>query len=226
MAVGTGTTNVYIGSQAGYNNDGNGNVLLGYLVGNTNNYWSNVLAIDNSDTTTPLIYGDFSANTLRFNGSAQFGTATAGISTFSAVGNLNLAYGLTASTGVFTSTLTVQGNAFSVGGSTLVVAGGNVGIGTTGPAQKLHMSSGTLLIDGNAATPFQIGISSFVIRSSGAFSPQARTKAQIDLMTPVAVGEYIDCTDCTLPGLCRSSGTAVAQWRKVESSTLGCGSGN
>ncbi len=40
----------------------------------------------------------------------------------------------------FTSTLTVQGNAFSVGGSTLVVSGGNVGIGTTGPLSKLTVA--------------------------------------------------------------------------------------
>ncbi|HAZ08560.1 MAG TPA: hypothetical protein DCZ01_08590, partial [Elusimicrobia bacterium] len=38
------------------------------------------------------------------------------------------------------STLTVTGNAFSVGGSTLVVTNGNVGIGTTSPIGKLHVS--------------------------------------------------------------------------------------
>lgn len=48
------------------------------------------------------------------------------------------------------STVTVLGNAFSVGGSTLAVIGGNVGIGTTAPASKLHISSGSLIIDGNA----------------------------------------------------------------------------
>jgi hypothetical protein len=42
-----------------------------------------------------------------------------------------------------TSTATVQGNAFSVGGSTLVVSGGKVGIGTTSP-----ISTGTLTVNG------------------------------------------------------------------------------
>lgn len=53
---------------------------------------------------------------------------------------------------VVVDTVTVQGNAFSVGASTLAVVGGNVGIGTVAPAQKLHLSSGTVLIDGNTAT--------------------------------------------------------------------------
>ena len=42
---------------------------------------------------------------------------------------------------VFPGTTTVQGNAFSVGGSTLVVSGGHVGIGTTSPAFKLDTNS-------------------------------------------------------------------------------------
>lgn len=37
-------------------------------------------------------------------------------------------------------TMTVKGNAFSIGTSTLVVTGGNVGIGTTNPTQVLYTS--------------------------------------------------------------------------------------
>ena len=40
-----------------------------------------------------------------------------------------------------TSTITVQGNAFSVGGSSLVVAGGRVGVGTVAPAAALDVSA-------------------------------------------------------------------------------------
>ncbi len=65
------------------------------------------------------------------------------------------------------STLTVTGNAFSVGISTFIVTGGKVGIGTASPVQKLHMSSGTLLIDGDAATSFKIGTSTLVVTSDG-----------------------------------------------------------
>ncbi|OGS38611.1 MAG: hypothetical protein A2506_11945 [Elusimicrobia bacterium RIFOXYD12_FULL_66_9] len=40
----------------------------------------------------------------------------------------------------FGSTLTVTGNAFSVGGATFAVTGGKVGIGTTSPGQKLTVT--------------------------------------------------------------------------------------
>jgi len=51
---------------------------------------------------------------------------------------------------VVQSTLTVQGNAFSVGGSTLVVTNGNIGVGTTSPSAKLDIY-GQLMVGGNAA---------------------------------------------------------------------------
>ncbi|OGR57128.1 MAG: hypothetical protein A2X36_15070 [Elusimicrobia bacterium GWA2_69_24] len=44
---------------------------------------------------------------------------------------------------------------------------GRVGIGTAQPAGKLHLSSGTLLVDGDAATPFRVGESTFVVTSDG-----------------------------------------------------------
>ncbi|HVE15061.1 MAG TPA: hypothetical protein VNI01_16825, partial [Elusimicrobiota bacterium] len=45
------------------------------------------------------------------------------------------------------STLTVQGNAFSVGGSTLVVSAGSVGIGVSAPTARLHIG-GAAGVDG------------------------------------------------------------------------------
>ncbi|MFA6317804.1 MAG: hypothetical protein WC943_10330, partial [Elusimicrobiota bacterium] len=44
---------------------------------------------------------------------------------------------------------------------------GNVGVGTTSPASKLHISSGTLLLNGDASTAFKVGVSSFIINSTG-----------------------------------------------------------
>lgn len=42
-----------------------------------------------------------------------------------------------------------------------------VGIGNTAPTGKLHVSSGTLMIDGNASSLFQIGASSLVVTGTG-----------------------------------------------------------
>ncbi len=100
-------------------------------------------------------------------------------STFNAVGsayqingvafidsNFNLSVASITSTGDHTmtgqltlsgSTLTVTGNAFSVGGSTLTVSDGNVGIGTTEPEAKLQIleASGDILVVSSGTTPSQ-----------------------------------------------------------------------
>jgi hypothetical protein len=65
----TGSNNVVLGHEAGTDlTSGAGNVLIGYQAGFTLTTQSNQLYIDNSSTATPLIQGDFNANTLTFNG--------------------------------------------------------------------------------------------------------------------------------------------------------------
>jgi hypothetical protein len=64
----SGSDNTFLGYSAGWSNyDGSGNVFIGYGAG----YWetgSNKLIISNdSDSTAPLIYGDFSARTVGIN---------------------------------------------------------------------------------------------------------------------------------------------------------------
>ena len=66
----SGNNNVMLGNYSGYNNSsGSGNVFIGYYSG-YNETGSNTLYIDNSGTTDPLIYGDFSANTVVINGNS------------------------------------------------------------------------------------------------------------------------------------------------------------
>ena len=61
--------NTFIGCTAGRNNeDGVGNVFIGYDAG-CNEKGSNLLYISNSSTSTPLIWGDFSAKVVKVNGS-------------------------------------------------------------------------------------------------------------------------------------------------------------
>lgn len=79
-AITAGGTNTLIGSGAGAALvTGAGNVFLGYQAGAAET-GSDKLYIDNSNTATPLIGGDFSANTLTFTGSVT----TTGKSTYSA----------------------------------------------------------------------------------------------------------------------------------------------
>jgi hypothetical protein len=70
MNGGEGNFNVFIGSQAGYNNTGYNNVFLGYNAGRDET-GSDLLIIDNSGTTTPLIYGEFNTDKVKFNASVN-----------------------------------------------------------------------------------------------------------------------------------------------------------
>jgi hypothetical protein len=64
----TANNNTALGSYAGFSNiSGAGNVFIGYQAGYSETT-SNKLYISNSNTSNPLIYGDFSAKSLIFNG--------------------------------------------------------------------------------------------------------------------------------------------------------------
>ncbi|HLP60177.1 MAG TPA: tail fiber domain-containing protein [Candidatus Deferrimicrobium sp.] len=67
-----GSNNTYLGSLSGYYNHGTGNVFIGYSTG-YNEAGSDKLYIDNSNTASPLIYGDFFNNILKINGNLGVG---------------------------------------------------------------------------------------------------------------------------------------------------------
>lgn len=70
--------NVFVGYQAGSgaaSHSISGSVFLGYQAGYSETN-SNRLYIDNSNTATPLIWGDFASNYVNFNGSVGIGTTT------------------------------------------------------------------------------------------------------------------------------------------------------
>jgi hypothetical protein len=70
----TGANNTFIGDEAGYNNTtGLGDIFLGYKAG-YNESGSNKLYIANSDTSTPLIYGEFDNSIVTVNGKLGIGT--------------------------------------------------------------------------------------------------------------------------------------------------------
>jgi len=65
---GTGRHNVAIGGVAGFNATGNNNIFIGFQAG-FDATGDNQLYIANSDTSTPLIYGNFASSELTVNGS-------------------------------------------------------------------------------------------------------------------------------------------------------------
>ncbi|MFN8281893.1 MAG: hypothetical protein U0U67_01675 [Chitinophagales bacterium] len=70
----SGDNNVVVGNSAGYNNlNGSDNIFLGKQAG-YNETGSNKLYIENSSSTTPLIYGDFSTDQINVNGSQGINT--------------------------------------------------------------------------------------------------------------------------------------------------------
>ncbi|HBB66246.1 MAG TPA: hypothetical protein DCZ93_02880 [Elusimicrobia bacterium] len=71
------------------------------------------------------------------------------------LGNSNLSRDSAASLTAMGSTFTVQGGAFSVGGSTLVVADGKVGLGTASPSFRLQLGNNTSVA---LATPETISL--------------------------------------------------------------------
>jgi len=69
----SGGENVYIGSEAAYNNNGYQNIFIGNRAGYSEKTANNKLYVENSDSDTPLIYGDFFTNQLVFNGKVSTG---------------------------------------------------------------------------------------------------------------------------------------------------------
>jgi len=69
-----GNNNTFLGYQAGASSNGSGNVFLGHRAGYRDVESSNMLYIDNSDTTRPLILGDFYKDILNLNASVGIGT--------------------------------------------------------------------------------------------------------------------------------------------------------
>ena len=134
----SGSNNVAVGYNAGNTNTGSGNVFLGYQAG-LNETGSNKLYIANSNTSTPLIWGDFNLSQLEFNGNVGIGGSANNVGTarFSVLGG-SVGIGTTSPSAL----LHVQGTSSMP--SLLVTTDGNVGIGTSVTSNPL-----TVGIDGS-----------------------------------------------------------------------------
>lgn len=151
----TGTNNLYLGNNAGANSTGSNNVFIGYGAGE-NELGNNKLYVDNSNTTAPLIYGDFFSNLLRVNGTLNInnayslpttdGTANyilqtngAGITSWANPGalNINESDPQVSST---TPNIVPTWNGTALVDGIIYDNGTNVGVGTTVPVSNFQTS--------------------------------------------------------------------------------------
>lgn len=63
-----------------------------------------------------------------------------------------------------------------------------------------------------------------VSAQAGPLNLQAKTKAEFDALTP-AIGDMYRCSDCTEKLICIATGTALSDFQRVDSTTIGCGTG-
>jgi hypothetical protein len=111
--------NIFIGSNSGSNSTGSNNIFIGDDVG-TGFTASNILSIDNTNTSTPLIFGNFATDLLRINGTL----------------NINNQYSLPTTDGSVNQVLYTNGSgtvgwANTVGSANngLTITGSNVALG-------------------------------------------------------------------------------------------------
>jgi hypothetical protein len=142
------TNNVFLGYQTGYNSYGTGNVFIGPNVGQSRGV-NNQLWIDNSNTSDPLIYGDFSGNEVEINGrlginknpSNSYGLDVNGATqsaSFTSTGGSY--YGAAATLGYISMPSTGEFIYKRNGVSSLVVSSNyDVGVGVSSPTYRLQV---------------------------------------------------------------------------------------
>lgn len=137
----TGDRNTYIGFRSGYSSSsGSDNVFIGYEAG-YNETGSDKLYVANTNTTTPLIHGDFSAAELKTNGSFEFTKSyrTSAVETITASSD-------TLDDTNFIVLCDCTSNAITVN---LPAASGNTGL--TYVIKKIDSTANTVTIDGSGS---------------------------------------------------------------------------
>lgn len=101
-----GSNNTYLGSFSGHNCTGSDNVFIGYRSG-MNETGNNKLYIENSNSSNPLIWGDFTSDLLKLNGKVGIGSGFGNFPTTAGGVNLNT-YNLFVKGGILTEEVRVN----------------------------------------------------------------------------------------------------------------------
>jgi len=154
----SGSDNTAIGSRAGYHALGSGNVFIGRYAG-YNESGSNKLYIDNSNTATPLVYGDFSTNEIEINGTLAVDGAINTLTNVTADNDVSAGNDLTAGgDAVVTGDYTYASSKTKI----LKIPGASFGVFTNQDGDKLvfnNYGEWTLSSnDGNGAGTVQAGV--------------------------------------------------------------------
>ena len=149
----TGGNNTIIGYEAGKGSslhNKSGNIFLGYQAG-FNETGSNKLYIENSNSSSPLIGGDFSTDIAYINGKLGIGTS-APTASLHVAGTMRIADGTQAAGRVLLSDVNgtvswndpsvINDNDWTINGINMYSAvSGNVGIGTSSPGQQFEITA-------------------------------------------------------------------------------------
>lgn len=90
-------------------------------------------------------------------------------------------------------------------------------------AERMRLGGGATR--GLTVTDQVTAVSSMTI-TGGLLGVWSRTRAQIDSITPTAVGAVLFCSDCTVPNICVSTAATASSFLRVDSTTVGCGTNN
>jgi len=175
-AQNAGNSGVVIGFRAGQNNTGTGNVLIGANAGQTGNgvdnifigknsgqneTGSNKLYIENSNSATPLIYGEFDNDIVRVNGTLQVNDpSSTGYAFPTATGTLGQVLEVDANGDLVFATPSGGGGSSqwtTVNTNEIYYNSGNVGIGNTDPDATLDVDGDVdIELDSSTSETFTI----------------------------------------------------------------------
>ncbi|MBL7832865.1 MAG: hypothetical protein JNK18_02880 [Cyclobacteriaceae bacterium] len=169
----TGGNNTFIGYQTGNSSVGTGNVFLGYQAG-YNESGSGKLYIDNSNTATPLIYGDFTTNQVGIN------AVPTGSYTLNIGGSLNL---VTSGTAIYVNGVPYVGGAsqWTTSGSNINFNLGVVSIGTTAAPAGYKLAIGGKAVAEEITVKLQSNWPDYVFENAYTLLPLADLKCYIEL---------------------------------------------